>query len=114
MQISQAVLSEKEAIKTVPTEVSTKSSSEDDMNAYSNKLARVGEIMAQSPVGIYHASDLFKMALKANPNNNKAKLYGAMTNIAMQFEGVIGKSIKLFEGKKAYDAALQSLEQRMR
>jgi len=87
--------------------VSTKKLSTDSNKTHADKLARVGEILVNNPVGITHAHDLFEQALKIDPTNKKALFYSAFTEIVMAFEGSLKRAKPLYENPKDYREMLK-------
>ncbi|MDH5415510.1 MAG: hypothetical protein OEW87_15335 [Flavobacteriaceae bacterium] len=76
---------------------------------YAAKLARVGEILVNNPVGITHAHDMFNKALEFDPQNNKALLYSSFTGILMTLKGSMNRGKALMDKPEDYDNLINHL-----
>lgn len=81
----------------LPKEMSTKRFAFESNKEFNQRQVRMGEILAQSPIGFPHAANVFKGVLASDPNNDKALLYSAFLDIAMSYQGLVGKSEDLNE-----------------
>lgn len=91
----------------LPKTLSTKAMTNESSKERAAKLARVGEILINNPVGITHAHDLFTEALTLDPSNNKALFYSSFTEIVMSLKGSANKAKNLFDDPNDYKLLLE-------
>ena len=104
----------KKSSNLIEKNVSTKKSLLETDKEFSQRLARVGEILINNPVGFAHADELFKQALVLDPQNNKALLYSSLTEIVMTLRGTIKRGEGLFDKKEDYDNLVNHVTKEMK
>ena len=77
---------------------------------FNKRQARMGEILAQSPVGFMHAQGVFNQVLTSTPGNDKALFYSALLDIGMAYQGAMGKSEKLWDNPADYQKAVEDIK----
>lgn len=102
------------AEKGLEKEISSQRLIQDTDTSYSAKLARIGEILVNNPVGVTHAHDMFNQALKLDPQNNKALFYSAFTEILMTMKGSINRTKSMHDEEETYAKVLKYLTNDMK
>ena len=102
----------------VPTaieqQVTSKRLSIESDTEYAAKLARVGEILVNNPVGVTHAHDMFQKALQIDPQNNKALFYSAFTEILMTMKGSMNRGKDLMDNPDDYSNMIKHLTEKVK
>ncbi len=98
----------------IEKQVNSKRLSIENDKEYAAKLARIGEILVNNPVGVTHAHDMFNRALEIDPQNNKALFYSAFTEILMAMKGSMNRGKSLLDDPKDYDAYIEHLTNKVK
>lgn len=94
--------------------ITSKRTAQESDVEYSARLARIGEILVNNPVGITESDFLFNKALELNPNNDKALFYSAFTGIVLANRGIMNRGKALLEDSDVYDKSLSYLNDKLK
>lgn len=87
----------------LPKTMNTKKLNQENQQEFVDRMVRMGEILAQSPVGFVHANGVFKSVLSADPGNDKALFYSAFLDIAEGYKGLGTKTKNLWDKPETYE-----------
>lgn len=117
MLACEPVQVEKQIIKTespkveLPKKMTTQKSLSESDRDFNKRLLRMGEILAQSPVGFVHAQSVFDKILEKDPGNDKALFYSALLDTVKVYKGMGAKSKEYYDSEKAYRDAVKTAQE---